>query len=79
MINDLYQAMHAEKEKEVLSSLLERMIIYAAMHFAKEEHYFDVFQYPEKDYKIAEDAFEKISKNFLWDKQAKKYIELILG
>lgn len=49
MINDLYDAMRARKEKEVLGKLLSRLSVYAAMHFAKEEHYFDLFDYPEAE------------------------------
>ena len=47
MINDLYDAMKAGKEKDVLLKLINRLSIYAAMHFAREEHYFDIFGYPE--------------------------------
>ena len=49
MINDLYDAMNAGEEKAVLQKLINRLNIYAAMHFAKEEHYFDTFGYPETE------------------------------
>ena len=49
MINDLYDAMNAGEEKAVLQKLINRLNVYAAMHFAKEEHYFDTFGYPETE------------------------------
>jgi hemerythrin-like metal-binding protein len=49
MINDLYDAMNAGKEKAILEKMIGRLNVYAAMHFAKEEHYFDMFGYPETE------------------------------
>ena len=49
MINNLYDAMNAGEEKAVLQKLINRLNIYAAMHFAKEENYFDTFGYPETE------------------------------
>jgi hemerythrin-like metal-binding protein len=46
-INDLYKAMKAGREHSVLRKLINQLSTYAAMHFAKEEHYFDIFGYPE--------------------------------
>ncbi len=49
LLNELYDAMSAGKEKEELGTLLSRISAFAAMHFAKEEHYFDTFGYPHSD------------------------------
>lgn len=47
MINELYKAMSAGKEHSALRKLINQLHNYAAMHFAKEEHYFDIFGYPD--------------------------------
>ena len=47
MINDLHAAMKTKKTKEILGQIIERLIDYAANHFAFEEAYFDQFNYPE--------------------------------
>ena len=49
MINDLYDAMLTGKEKDATGKLIDRLYTYAAMHFSQEEHYFDLFGYPETD------------------------------
>ncbi|OGP53639.1 MAG: hemerythrin [Deltaproteobacteria bacterium RBG_13_52_11] len=49
MINDLYDAMLTGKEKDAIGKLIDRLYTYAAMHFSQEEHYFDLFGYPETD------------------------------
>jgi len=49
MINDLYNAMNAGKEKVILEKMINKLNIYAAMHFAREEHYFDIFGYPDAE------------------------------
>ncbi len=49
MINDLYDAMNTGKEKESLKKLINKISVYAAMHFAREEHYFDMFGYPDSE------------------------------
>jgi hemerythrin len=60
MINDLYDAMVAEKENDVIGGLIDRLHTYAAMHFSREEHFFDIFGYPESDIHIKEHKeFEK--------------------
>ena len=65
MINDLYDAMNAGEEKAVLQKLINRLNIYAAMHFAKEEHYFDTFGYPETElHKKEHSNFEDKVLNF---------------
>jgi hemerythrin len=40
MINDLYDAMLSGQEKDSLGRLIDRLHTYAAMHFAREEHFF---------------------------------------
>ncbi len=49
MINNLYHAMQWGKGNEELSKLINQMSVYAAMHFAREEHYFDTLGYPEAE------------------------------
>jgi len=49
MINELYEAMLSQKEHEELSKLINQMSVYAAMHFAREEHYFDTLGYQEAE------------------------------
>lgn len=49
LLNELYDAMNTGKEKEVLGTLLSKISTFAAMHFAKEEHYFDTFGYPQTE------------------------------
>ncbi len=49
MINDLYDAMNDGKEKEFLKKLINKISVYAAMHFAREENYFDMFGYPDAE------------------------------
>jgi len=60
MINDIYTARQFEKEKEELSKLLNRMSVYAAFHFAKEEDLLESFGYPDTEKHIQEHSdFEK--------------------
>ena len=60
MINDLNNAMLNGNEKETVGKMIDKLITYAAMHFAREEHYFDTFKYPETDvHKKQHDDFEK--------------------
>jgi hemerythrin len=47
MINDLHDAMNAGKDKELLGRLINRLHTYAAMHFAREEDFFNKFGYSE--------------------------------
>jgi hemerythrin len=49
MINDLHDAMLNGNANETTGKLIEQLLTYAAMHFAREEHYFDIFGYPETD------------------------------
>ena len=75
MINDLYDAMNSGKEKEELQKLINRLNVYAAMHFAKEEHYFDLFAYPEgelhkKEHNDFEDEVSKFESDFIKGSQS---------
>ena len=47
MINDLNEAMHQGKGKDVLGQIIKELIRYAAIHFSTEEKYFDLYRYPE--------------------------------
>jgi hemerythrin len=59
MINDLYDAMNVGKDKQILGKLINQLVIYATMHFAREEHYFEKYEYPEIDFhKEEHDDFE---------------------
>ena len=49
VINELHDAMHAGRDNDVLGSMLSKIGSFAAMHFAKEENYFDTFGYPERE------------------------------
>jgi hemerythrin len=59
IINDLNNAMLNGNEKETIGKLINKLIAYAAMHFAREEDYFDTLGYPETDvHKRQHDDFE---------------------
>ncbi|MEW6500643.1 MAG: bacteriohemerythrin [Thermodesulfobacteriota bacterium] len=47
MINELHDAMVAKKAKEVLGSVLGKLVNYAATHFANEEKLMQANGYPE--------------------------------
>lgn len=49
VINELYDAMMARQEKEALQKIINKLTYYAVFHFAKEEHYFEVFAFPEAE------------------------------
>lgn len=74
MINDLYDAMLSGKENKELSKLINQMSVYAAMHFAREEHYFDTLGYPEaeehkKEHLYFENQVSQFAKEFNEGKQ----------
>lgn len=74
-INELYKAMSAAKEHSVLRKLINQLYTYAAMHFAKEEHYFDIFGYPEaeshkKEHSDFEQKVSQFEKDFNNGRQA---------
>jgi hemerythrin len=59
-INELYDAMRAGEEKEALKRMIRRLSNYAGIHFAREEHYFEIFDYLDADSHIEEhNGFEK--------------------
>lgn len=49
IINELNDAMKAGKSKDVLNSIIVKLIQYTQMHFATEEKYFAQFNYPETE------------------------------
>lgn len=60
IVNELNNAMLNGNEKETIGKLINKLIMYAAMHFAREEHYFDTLGYPETDmHKGQHNDFEK--------------------
>jgi len=46
LINDLYDAMKDGHSKEVLGSILDRLVDYTKFHFAHEERFFAQTEYP---------------------------------
>jgi hemerythrin len=54
LINDLYSAMKAGKEKEILSKVLDDLARYVDVHFYTEEKYFADFGYEKKNEQIAQ-------------------------
>ena len=60
MINDLYGAMNSGKERDAIKKMLGKLKDYSAMHFGREEHYFEMFAYPEaKAHEKEHSDFEK--------------------
>ncbi|THB73702.1 MAG: hemerythrin [Desulfobacteraceae bacterium] len=60
LINELYDALIDGKDREVLGKKIDQLGIYATMHFAREEHYFDILGYPlAEPHKKEHTAFEK--------------------
>src|SRR5450759_5110773 len=49
MINDLNEAANTGKGKDVVSQILDDLIIYTATHFKTEEKYFVQFKYPDSE------------------------------
>ena len=47
MVNELYDAMQAGHGKEALGKILDGLISYTGMHFAREEKFFAETAYPE--------------------------------
>ena len=54
MINDLYEAFSLGKDRQILANLINKLGVYAAMHFAREEHFFEVFSYPNSEEHVQE-------------------------
>lgn len=49
LLNELHDAMVVGKGKEVLGSVLNKIIDYTIYHFKTEEKYFDEYGYPESE------------------------------
>ncbi len=69
MINDLYDAMVKKQDRETLGKLLKQLGVYAAMHFAREEHYFEMLNYPDikahlKEHDYFEDKIAAFEEDF---------------
>ena len=68
IVNELYEAVRAGKENKVLEKLLNKLVHYTVFHFAREEHFFEVFGYPETEAHVREhDGFEKQVSDFIAD------------
>jgi hemerythrin-like metal-binding protein len=73
MINDLHAGMQKGEDRGVLGKMINRLVVYAAMHFAREEHYFDLYAYPNREAHIkAHDDFEDQVSRFEQDFKAGK-------
>lgn len=48
-INELDNSLNTITSREDTTKLITKLIIYAAMHFAKEEDYFDRYNYPDSE------------------------------
>lgn len=71
LINDLYKAKNNGHQQAELEKIIERLSSYAAFHFAREEHYFDLFDYPQTEAHEKQHLdFEKKIKNFETDFKA---------
>jgi hemerythrin len=49
MVNDLGDAMHQGKSRDILGKIIQKLSDYAGTHFKTEEKYFDKFGYSETD------------------------------
>jgi len=59
LINELYIAYSLGQDRQILEKLLNKLGVYAAMHFAREENYFEIHAYPETEEHLQEhDDFE---------------------
>ena len=45
IINELYEAIVAKKDKEALDNIFKQLVAYTQFHFQTEERYFDEFKY----------------------------------
>ncbi len=82
MINDLNAAAHTGKGKEVISHILDELIIYTATHFGTEEKYFVQFEYPDGDahkdeHTVCIKMVTKFARDFNGDMQGEKLAALI--
>ncbi len=63
IVNELHDAMTIGKGKDVLGKVLGELIDYTLYHFATEEKYFDLYDYPESDHhkKQHKDLVEQVA------------------
>ena len=60
ILNDLYEAMQAQKTNEVLGKILNQLVSYTKAHFATEEKYMAQYGYPDlASQKREHEAFTK--------------------
>ncbi len=65
LINELAEAMHNKKGKEVLKGIIDEMAKYAVYHFQTEEKYMKEFDFPGYDeHKKEHDSFVEKVKEF---------------
>ncbi len=65
LINELFEAFTTNQEQDVIAGLFNKLGVYAAMHFAREEHYFERFNYPGiEDHLREHDHFEDMISRF---------------
>lgn len=68
LINDLHNAMKAGKSKEVMAEILNKLIDYTGFHFAAEEKYFKLYNYPDAEaHKAQHQQFVAKVSNFKTD------------
>lgn len=65
LINELHDSHTAGKDRQILLKLINKVGMYAATHFAREEDYFERFGYPDMDDHLQEhDYFEDMLSQF---------------
>ena len=69
IINELYEAIDKNQGNEIIGKLIKRLRMYGAIHFATEEHYFDLFKYPDveehkKIHVFFDDKMAEVQKTF---------------
>lgn len=58
LVNELHEGMKVGKSKQIMSSILKKLIEYTQFHFSTEEKYFTKYTYPEqKAHKSEHDKF----------------------
>jgi len=65
LINQLYEAHATGKDQATLLKLINKVGMFAATHFAREEDYFEIYGYPDMDDHLQEhDYFEDMLNQF---------------
>lgn len=65
LVNELHEAHSKGKDRAVLLKLINKLGLYAATHFAREEDFFEKFNYPDMDEHLQEhDYFEDMLSQF---------------